>query len=309
MKAMARTPKKSDDTGPIVIRTPQRESIDVFAIGAMPKIFNAVSEKAKRELLFPAGTKNRAARESSLKHEPMLEYRNSVYRFIEDTEETRLCIPATAFKAALLSAALRTPGVMKTEIGQLLYVRSLVPAKPDYIPVWGLPQMSMMVVRNSDISRTPDIRTRAIMPVWCCKFRLVFTKPLLNASTCVNLLGTAGMICGVGDFRQEKGKGSYGQFELVDPGDPLWSEIATNGGREAQDAALENPEYYDHDTLALYTWFVEEVRRRGRANLLSPQAIEQLPAESELRKAAAAAAAAQRQRRQGKTNGEEANAE
>lgn len=277
---MARTPKKTDDSGPLIIVTPERESIDVYAIGTMPKLFNAVSEKARRELLFPAGTKNRAAREAALKHEPLKEYRESVYRFEDDAQETRLCTPATAFKAALLSAALRTPGVMKTEIGQLLYVRSLIPGKPDYVPIYGIPVMSMMVVRNSDISHTPDIRTRALLPAWCCKFRLVFTKPLLNASTCVNLLATAGMICGVGDFRQEKGKGSYGQFELVEPNDELWREIVETGSRKAQDAALTTPEYHDNETMKLYTWFVAEVERRGRKGLLTPPKLDDIGIET-----------------------------
>lgn len=298
---MARTPKKADNDGPIVIVTPERESIEVFAIGTMPKIFNAVSEKAKRELLLPSGPKNRAAREASLKHDPMIEYRNSVYRFIEDAEETRLYIPAIAFKAALLSAALRTPGVAKTEIGQLLYVRSLLANKPDFIPIYGLPEMSMMVVRNSDISRTPDIRTRAVLPAWACRFRLVFTKPLLNASTCVNLLATAGMICGVGDFRQEKGKGSYGQFELVAPDDQLWREIATNGGRDAQDAALEDPEFYDHETASLYAWFNDELKRRGRDKMLTPPSADE--AQPVLANEIAEAVTKQRQRR---ANGKDA---
>jgi len=230
----------------------------------MPKLFNAVSEKAQRELLCPAGPKNRAARGSTLKHEPMLEYRNSVYRYNDDLQETRLCIPATAFKGALLSAALRMPGVMKTEIGQLVYIRSLIPSRPDHIPVFGIPQMSMMVVRNADAKRVPDIRTRAILPAWCCAFRMVFTPPLLTETTCINLLGWAGMISGVGDFRQEKGKGSYGVFEIVSPGDALWKEIASTGGRAAQDAALEEPDYYDDETMRLHTWFVGEVSRRGR---------------------------------------------
>lgn len=261
--------KKGEDQGPLTIVTPERESIRVFVVGSMPKLYNAVSEKAKRELLLPSGHRNRAAREASLKHEPLIEFRNSVYRFDTDNHETRLCVPATAFKAALLSAALRTPGVMKTEIGQLLYVRSCIEEAPDYIPLYGIPQMSMMVVRNSDIGHTPDIRTRAILPWWCCEFRLIFTKPLLTALACYNLLATAGMICGVGDFRQEKGKGSYGQFELTTPDDKRYQEIMRSGGREAQDAALGGPEFYGSETAALYAWFQEEIERRGRAGQLT----------------------------------------
>jgi hypothetical protein len=226
-----------------------------------------VSEKARRELLFPSRRKNQVERASSLKHDPLAEYRASIYRFNHDRAPTRLCIPATAFKKALRQAALRVPGVAKTEIGQLVWVRGDGETGSDYIPLYGVPQLMMGVVRNSDMNHTPDIRTRAIIPRWACSFRLIFVRPLLTARTVINLLSASGLICGVGDFRQEKGAGSYGQFELVNATDKIWKELTSHTGgrmRELQDEALESPAFYDYESESLFAWFEAERKRRGR---------------------------------------------
>ena len=79
-----------------------------------------------------------------------------------------------------------------------------------------------------------------------------------------NLLAAAGIVAGVGDFRQEKGKGSFGQFRLADADDADLKRIISTGGRKAQDAALEKFEAYDDETAELLTWFSGEVVRLGR---------------------------------------------
>ena len=68
---------------------------------------------------------------------------------------------------------------------------------------------------------------------------------------------------GLGDWRIEKGSGSYGGFEIVDPDDPEFLEIVKEGGRQAQLEALENPVAYDAETEELLGWFDIEIKRRG----------------------------------------------
>jgi hypothetical protein len=58
-------------------------------VGTSPLIFNRMAEKAKRQLLFPEPTLNAAARAARLKHEPLIEYRDSVYRDRETNPATR----------------------------------------------------------------------------------------------------------------------------------------------------------------------------------------------------------------------------
>jgi len=48
--------------------------------GKTPIIFNAMSAKAKHDLLLPKGRKTAAEKAQTLKHDPEEEYRNSVYR-------------------------------------------------------------------------------------------------------------------------------------------------------------------------------------------------------------------------------------
>jgi hypothetical protein len=268
-------PKKKGSDGPLIDIIPMETGkLQCFVLGTMPLIFNAVSLKAQQELLFPSPPKNANERKTTLKHEPMSEYRASVYRFRQPDAPTRLYIPATAFKSAIGTAALRTPGSTKTEIGQLCWVTGTSPDfGADKIPVWGVPQMLMSVVRNSDQARTPDIRTRAILPHWCCSFMITHVMPGLTAKVLINLLSAAGLIAGIGDFRQEKGKGSYGQFDQVLQADPTAAQIIKVGGTAAQDAALDEPAYYDIETETLYNWFLEELVKRG------PDAPKKLPPE------------------------------
>jgi hypothetical protein len=73
------------------------------------------------------------------------------------------------------------------------------------------------------------------------------------------------MLIGVGDYRQEKGKGAFGSFRVIGPGeqDDEWDDLVANHGREAQEAALEAPEYADDETAELMEFFQQEKKRRA----------------------------------------------
>lgn len=230
---------------------------EVGIIFSRPVIFNHFSEKAKRELLYPRGNKTAADRAGNLKHDPLQEYRDSIYRNPGDTCATRLCLPAAAFKGAMATAALDLPGTAKTAVNRLVWVEGHT------VDIFGVPKIFMSVVRNSDLKHTPDIRTRAIVPVAACVIRVSFVRPKLSGRAVFNLLAAGGITCGIGDFRQEKGKGNFGQYRVCDPTDPELLEIMKTGGREAQDLALANPEFFDADSEDLYTWYKREFEKRG----------------------------------------------
>jgi len=86
--------------------------------------------------------------------------------------------------------------------------------------------------------------------------------PTLNEITILRLLEIAGMLMGVGDFRQEKGKGNYGQFRLATEDEV--APIIKSGGIKDQDKALANPGCYDSETEALYKLYLDERKRRGK---------------------------------------------
>jgi hypothetical protein len=247
---------KKQEQGEIIIERLSVGEAQVWIKGQTPLIYNAMSAKVKGELLMPKGRKSTAEKATTLKHEPMEEYRASVYRR-DAAGATRLVFPAVAFKNAAIGAVRHiNAGVSMVQMKQLLWVSG------DTVDVYGIPQLHMSVTRSADMNRTPDIRTRAILPEWCCLLRIKFVSPNMTDTAVARLLEAGGLLNGVGDFRQEKGKGNYGQFALCDQADV--ADTIKAGGMKAQDAALKEPEYYDAETRELYQWYVDERKARGR---------------------------------------------
>ena len=249
--------KPNSDTKSITVDLVKTGSIECFIVGTTPMIHNAFSAKAREMILDPPKKKNEAERASTVKHDPLCEFRASVYRHSGDDRPTRLMFPVGAFKRAISDCALDMPGARKAQIGRLVWIEGRD------VDVYGIPLLSMMAVRLADMKRTPDIRTRAILPEWCCKLTIRFVEPLVNETVIANLLANAGLIIGIGDFRQQKGAGSYGQFSLVNEDDEEWHRIAESGGRVAQDAALAAAVPYDEEARSLLEYHAESLKRRG----------------------------------------------
>lgn len=249
---------KTKSTSEVTILPISQGEVSFYIVGTTPLVFNRMAKKARETLLLGGRRKTEADRAANLKHNPPEEYRDSVTRNAGNDCATRIAIPAPAFKGAMCTAALDLPGTKRTEIGRLVWVTGT------HIDCYGIPELFMSVVRSADINRTPDIRTRAIMPKWACKLTIQFVQPKLNATAVANLMAAAGVLAGVGDFRQEKGKGNFGQFRLAEKTDPEFAKISKLGGRAAQDAALQNYKVYDQETEELMEWFSGEVIRLGR---------------------------------------------
>lgn len=232
--------------------------IGLCLLGTSPMIFNRMSLKAQKELLLPVGAKNKASRRLTLKHEPLKEYRDSVYQDLSPEAPTVLCFPSPGFKGAAMTAALEVPGATKASVARLLQVVGF------HTRIWGVPQLFMTGVRMAGINRTPDIRTRAIVPEWATVLTVRYPQNSLEAASVANLFAAAGQICGVGDFRQEKGKGAFGLFVIVNQDDPTFTRIMREGGKAAQKEALTNPKPFDTETATLWQWFEEELVARGR---------------------------------------------
>lgn len=247
--------KEVDST--IVIEPIKTETVQFAVVGTSPIILNRLSKKTREELLLPRGRKNAAQKQAELKHDPLQEFRDSPY-IMPDGSPTYLGVMASAFKGAMMTAALDLPGTKKAQIGRLVYVVG------DYVPIFGIPKLFMSITRSADINHTPDVRTRAIIPHWAALVTVRFVVPLMNAQAVGNLLAAAGVTAGIGDWRPEKGKGSYGQFRLAVVDDPELNSIIEEGGREAQMAAMDEPECYDRETEELFSWFLDEVVRRGK---------------------------------------------
>jgi hypothetical protein len=251
---MAKAKAKSTTTNETIaisdVLTVSKGHLDCYVLGTSPIIMNRVSQKAGRELLMPKGKKNATERATTLKHVPLDEFRASPYTL--PSGDTLLAVLSTAFKSALRSAALDMPGMKKTQIGRLTFVDG------EYVGVFGVPRLLMSIVRSADMNRTPDVRTRLIVPAWAARVQVTFVEPLIKVQAVANLLAAAGITIGIGDWRPEKGAGDYGQFRLVDRDDATFARIVAEGGRAAQQAAMDTPVAYDAETAEMLEWFTEE---------------------------------------------------
>lgn len=236
--------------------------MEACIVGVSGMLHNRMSEKAKHELLLPHGMKTRADKASKLKHDVLEEFRNSPYVLRDPKAETYLAVLACSFKKAMVGAAGLVPGAEKKMIGQLVWIEG------ERLNLWGIPQLSMMVVRQKGIDKTPDIRTRAITPEWATRLKIRYVQPHLNAKSIATLLATAGLTQGIGDGRNEKGSMTYGQFAVVDQDDERFKRIIKTGGRKTQAAAMDDPTLYDAETEEMYGWFQQEVERRGKQGQL-----------------------------------------
>lgn len=246
--------KKTD-----VIEIPalEREEARIRIIGVTPFFQHRMAEGSKLELLA-GGRKKTAAEKVKLKHDPQAEFVDCLELLADGP--TAIGLKATAVKGAMCTAAIETAGVTKTGIQRLVFVPS------EYVPLYGVPQIRLDVVRNSDMKKTPDIRSRPFFPKWGAELDLWYVRPQLNLTSIVTLLANAGVMIGVGDFRQEKGRGAFGCFRVLgdsDADEAEWAELVKNGGREAQIAAIKEPQPANDETLELLALLEEERARRS----------------------------------------------
>jgi len=249
---------KKAETDGLHIDALKQGRVTLRLIGATGLFFNAMSVKAKRSLLLGGGKKT-AAEKRELKHNPEEEFRDSVYRLSDGP--TLLGFPAPGVKAAMAEAALETAGVTKTSVQRLIFLPE------QRIKIWGKPYLRMDVVRSADMAKTPDVRTRAYLPRWCAEIDIAFVTPTLSVHSVVSLVSNAGVIVGIGDFRQGKGKGGYGTFSVTGDDEDgefsdFWADMMKEG-RALQQDALDNPQTADEDTADLLEMLVSERTRRA----------------------------------------------
>ena len=249
----AKTKEASAEISIVALR---RGTVRLRIVGTTPLFQNRMANKVKEGLLVGTKKKTKAER-LKIKHNPIEEFRSSAE--ILPSGPTALGLRVTAIKSAMCVAALETGGVTKTSAQRLLFMPG------DHAALYGTPQLRLDVVRSADMNRTPDVRSRAFLPVWGAEVEIQFIVPQLSITSVVTLLANAGILIGIGDYRQEKGKGAFGSFRVLGEGeaDAEWDSLVADHGREAQLAALESPQFADADTADLMGFFEGEVRRRA----------------------------------------------
>ena len=162
------------------------DTILVGIVGVTPLIMNKMSMKARQQLLVGGTRKTMGERLTTVKHDVIAEFRGSVHVMPPDSsDETYLGFPSSGFKKSLMAAAIDIPGVEKRQVGRLLWISE------QYVPIWGIPKLFLSVTRSSDINKTPDIRTRAILPRWGTVVAINFARPHLSPQAVMNLVTAA----------------------------------------------------------------------------------------------------------------------
>ena len=241
------------------IKSLQQKEMKFRIIGTSPLVFNSMSRKA-REALFIGAKRKTAKEKQDIKHNPELEFQDSLYTQGQGT--AYLSFPSTGIKRGMATAALETEGVTKASINRGIYLPE------EHVNIWGKPYMFMSVVRSSDINRTPDIRTRAKLPRWCSEVTIRYINPTFSQLNITSLLTNAGTLCGLGDWRIEKG-GPMGGYKILTSSDQkLWDELTKEEGATCQKLALENPEIESHDNTSHQLYEAMKEERIKRAALL-----------------------------------------
>lgn len=265
-KSMTRSKVSESTDKPVDIVTISREVVQVFIVGTSPLICHAMSAKARETILLPAPKKNVAERAATLKHDPIQEYRDSIM-VLGSAASTLIGMLPTCFKNALRGVCVDIPGATKAQIGRLTFVEGTG------VPIYGTPYIYSTIVRMADINKTPDVRTRAILPEWACELSVMYATPLVTQQTVLTLLANAGILQGIGDGRPERGTSAFGQFKLVHKDDKEYLRITKTQGRTVQVKAMNEPTPYDEETNRLLAWFDQEIERRDKSSLLQRKEI------------------------------------
>lgn len=237
-----------------------KDFADFRIVGTTSLLFNRMAKKAKGEIIYPSRKGKGRANRTGLKHDPIAEYRDSVDK-TENEFQTKLLIPASYFKGAICNIALDMPGFTKAGVGR--WVQVMGNFNHEFLPIWGTPRFLMYNVRQSDINKTPDIHTGCILAEWATVLKIQFIKPLLNLKQIADLVANAGIVCGIGDGRPQKGKLNYGTYRIANEDDDEFKKIVETQGYEAQTNGLAHPQPFDQNTEELWTWFKNEAKERG----------------------------------------------
>lgn len=184
-----------------VIAQPKVSICAFEVVGVTPLIQNAFSQKAIEEML----RKHMGLTVQREKKKPREVIENAIIRNMEGT----VCMPVTAFKAAMLTAAgtLKTFDRAKTKLMVSLFIEGgAIPIKFSRMT----PRMDM--VRLSGMSRTPDVRFRPQFDDWSARLVIQYNDGLLQPQSIMDLLQRAGSV-GVGEWRPEK-RGVNGKFRI-----------------------------------------------------------------------------------------------
>lgn len=211
-------PRTKQSTGLMIsIPTINEQYIAIRLLGQTPLVVHNWSQKAKQQMLD-----NMMQKAKTKKHDvknPVEDFIESIY-WLEGkpekyTEEeyakaikngARFGFPATAFKAAAVSAGYRA-GLTKDKVS----TNGAFHIQGDMVEIFGTPIMREDMVRVAN--GAPDIRYRGMFPEWEAEIELTYNANVISPEQLVNLVNYGGYACGIGERRPEKG-GDWGRYKV-----------------------------------------------------------------------------------------------
>ena len=173
---------------------------EVAVRGTSPLIIHKFSEKARKQMQDKQGGAAKLKRAPKV---PREEFESA--RYIVEGKD---CIPAVAFKKAMVGACRQVDGIPMTMARGAFHVIG------DMLPILGPPPtMRTDVVRLE--SGVADIRYRPEFKQWRVDLTIRYIASAMNPAQLINLLNVAGFAVGVGENRPEKSGAAFGQFEVV----------------------------------------------------------------------------------------------
>lgn len=205
----------------IVIPAPSIQTITFRIVGDTQLVTHAWSKKARDMML----AKQQGRKVTKPPKDPWLDFCDSLYwvskRPAKVTEATikkaKFGFPATAIKAAAVSACRGVDGIKMTEARQLIFIESDHTDEygQDLIVINGTPQMIESMVRLQ--TGVADLRYRGCFWPWSATVRVQFDAENIAAESVVNLVNRAGLTCGICEWRpasKQSSTGNWGRFHV-----------------------------------------------------------------------------------------------
>lgn len=219
-------------------------AVDLWLLGDRPLIMHNLSVSEKNALLMPG---KRVTREFQ---SPKQDFNESLYKYENDTHQTRLRLPSAALKSAMIDAAWSLAKPKREALLKCFWLED------QWMDVYGEPKVLATVIRYVH-NTTPALRVAAVLPKWCCHARARFIDGEISLKTLLRVLSDAGVLIGLGsgrrsgNFARPPGAAEpYGTFIGLDgaAADKRLKTLTRKWGREAQDKAIATAKPYDKFT-------------------------------------------------------------
>jgi len=200
--------KKTTEAVGFVIQAPEIRGLEAVIVGVAPIILHGMGPSVRKAMYETVTKRKSAGREAK---QPFQEWKECLYW----TKKGELAIKAQVIQKAMVRGCDLIEGMKMIKAKRTWIVSGVEDSK--FIPL--LVANGGKPVMREDVKKLPrggaDLRYRAEVEEWFCRFRIDFLHPNLKASQILNILGYAG-VGGIGDERPERSGGVNGRFRVAD---------------------------------------------------------------------------------------------